>query len=122
MRRALAGLRDVGLLTWQQRLVRCEWPAGGAGATRVEQTSNAYAFLLPTEPIAAPLPRPVSLRMSSNCGGQTDRETPSLFISIGLPVLDEAEKQRLDAIQAARKEQRDAEWRAERAERWSWMT
>ena len=145
--RALNRLRDVGLLTWEQRLVRRPWPAGGAGATRVEQTSNAYAFLLPTEPVAAPRSRPVRVRLpdrsgradaqtlpllipmeppaaAPNCGGRIDREISSLLIPIGMPMLDEAEKRRLNALQAARKEKLDAEWVAQRAERWKrwgWM-
>ena len=40
--RALKALQGVGLLTWERRLVRRLWPAGGPGASRAEQTSNAY--------------------------------------------------------------------------------
>ena len=57
VRRALAALQAVGLLTWEQRLVRKPWPAGGPGATRAEQTSNAYALLLPGVPVAPRLER-----------------------------------------------------------------
>jgi hypothetical protein len=50
--RATARMRDLGLLRWERRLVRCGW--------RAEQTSNSYQ-LMPT----APLP---------SCGGQIVRE------------------------------------------------
>ncbi len=101
------------------RLVRRPWPVGGRGATRAEQTSNAYVFSLPTGPIAAPVPRPVQLRMPMpNCGGQDGRETPLKIIPTGIPTLSEAERRELEAIRAARKAQRDAEWMAQRAERW----
>lgn len=54
-RRATARLRKLGLLLWQQRLVRNGW--------RTEQTSNAYVLLTPA---INPPPR---------CGGQMVRET-----------------------------------------------
>src|SRR5206468_353729 len=50
VRRALAAFRELGLLAWAQRLVVRPWPAGGRGATRAEQTSNAYALELPATP------------------------------------------------------------------------
>jgi len=123
VRRALAGLREAGMLAWEQRVVRRPWPAGGAGATRAEQTSNAYVFLLPTGPIAAPVLRPMQFRMP-NCGGQVGRETPLKIIPTEIPTLSEAERRQLEAIQTTRKTKRDAEWMAERAERWQkwgWM-
>jgi hypothetical protein len=58
VRRAICTMRDLGLLSWERRLVRNGW--------RCEQTSNAYALLTTA---AAPAPR---------CGGQNVRETGSL--------------------------------------------
>jgi len=116
VRRALAALCEAGLLTWEQRLVRRPWPAGGAGATRAEQTSNAYIFSLPTGPIAAPVPRPVQFRMP-NCGGQVGREIPLKIILTEIPALSEAERRQLEALRTARKAQRDTEWMAQRTER-----
>ena len=59
--RATAVMRALGLLRWDQRLVRSGW--------RAEQTSNAYK-LVPTAAMpAAVLPLP-------HCGGQNGRETP----------------------------------------------
>lgn len=119
VRRALAALRGVGALAWEQRLVCRPWALGGQGATRAEQTSNAYALLLPGVPVApreARRVRPAQLRF--NCAGQADRETPLKIIYRQLPPLSDAERQRLEAIQAARRERREAEWMAQRAERW----
>ena len=116
VQRALKGMRALKLLTWEQRLVRRPWPAGGPGATRAEQTSNAYALLLPTGPVVARVRRPVQLRLC--CDGQADYETPSKMIPRQLPPLSDDEKHRLQIIQAARKARLDAEWMARRAERW----
>ena len=117
--RAVHRLRELKLLAWEQRVVRRPWPAGGKGATRAEQTSNAYLFLLPTEPIAAPVPRPVQPRLQlPYCGSQTGRETPVEMILTQFPARTEAERREQDARMAARKAKRDAEWMAERAERW----
>ena len=46
VQRALRRLADLGLLTWQRRLVRAGW--------RAEQTSNAYALALGDAPPAPP--------------------------------------------------------------------
>ena len=119
VRRALAALRDARLLAWEQRLVRRPWPQGGPGASRAEQTSNAYALTLPTEtikPIVAPAHRPMRLRL--HCGSQADRETPSKMIKEMLPTLSKEASKQLTAIMAARKIQLDTEWLAKRAERW----
>jgi len=60
--RATASMRDLGLLRWDQRLIRTDW--------RAEQTSNAYELVPAAAPTAAlPLPR---------CGGQSVRETPKV--------------------------------------------
>ena len=117
VRRALGGLRDAGMLAWEQRVVRRPWPEGGPGATRAEQTSNAYAFLLPTGPIAALAPRPVQFRLP-HCGGQAGRETPLKMIPIELPTFTEIERREQENRMIARKAKRDAEWMAERTERW----
>lgn len=53
-RRATASLRDLGLLSWQCRLVRADW--------RTEQTSNQYELLMTPAP------------MLPCCGGQSVRE------------------------------------------------
>lgn len=117
--RALAALRELGLLAWERRLVRRPWPAGGPGASRAEQTSNAYALLLPEGAVAPPAERrPSAGRRQPDCGGQADCETPSQYIPSLLPVLDEATRKRLEAIQAIRTTQRQQEWLAQRAERW----
>ena len=119
VRRALAALRGVGLLAWEQRLVRRPWPEGGAGASRAEQTSNAYALLLPTRPVTVREGHqgwPVQLRLG--CGGQADRETPSQVIPKRLPPFDPAAKKALQKIAAARAVQFQREWAAKRAERW----
>jgi len=50
--RALEALWAGGMLTWERRLVRRPWPAGGHGATRAEQTSNAYELMLPNRLVA----------------------------------------------------------------------
>lgn len=119
VRRALKALKAAGLLAWEQRVVRCPWPAGGPGAIRAEQTSNAYELLIPWTPVA---PRTERRRCEavcrSDCGGQLARETPPKLISNLLPELSEAEQHRLEAIQAARKARREQEWLRERSERW----
>ena len=117
--RAVKALRELKLLAWEQRVVRRPWPAGGKGATRAEQTSNAYELLLPTGPLAPRERQPMQVRLPlPHCGSQVGRETPSEMISRGFPVFSEAERREQDALLAARKARRDAEWVAERAERW----
>jgi hypothetical protein len=117
--RALNALRAVGLVAWERRLVRRPWPEGGRGATRAEQTSNAYELLLPDRPVA---PREERRRSAAqprpDCDRQAAGEIPSQLILRGLPELTEAERGRLQAIQAARWARLDAEWHAQRAERW----
>ena len=118
VRRALDSLRELGLLRWERRLVRREWPAGGRGASRAEQTSNAYELLLPTGPLVPRARRPVQRRLPLRCDGQTGRETQLNMIHRELPPLSEDERKRLEGIQAARQERLAAEWLAQRAERW----
>ena len=117
--RALKALQAVGLVGWERRLVRRAWPAGGRGATRAEQTSNAYELLLPDRPIAPREERRCSgMRRRPDCDRQAAGEIPSQLILRGLPELTEAELLRLKAVQTARWAQLDAEWHAQRAERW----
>ena len=117
--RALKALQAMSLVGWERRLVRRPWPAGGAGATRAEQTSNAYELLLPDRPVAPREERRCSaVRRRPNCDQQLAGETPSQLILRGLPELTEAERVRLQAIQAVRWARLDAEWHAKRAERW----
>ena len=65
--RATAAMRALGLLRWDQRLIRSGW--------RTEQTSNAYE-LVPAAELTAVLPVP-------RCGGQNGQVTPKeRFIDI----------------------------------------
>jgi len=117
--RALAALRAVGLVTWERRLVRRAWPAGGRGATRAEQTSNAYELLLPDRPVALREERRCSaVRRQPDCDRQPAGETPLQLILRSFPEVTETELQRLKAIQTARWVRLDAEWHAKRAEQW----
>lgn len=120
VRRALATLRQAGLLAWEQRLVRRSWPAGGRGAQRAEQTSNAYLFTVPVGPITPPLPRPVRQRRLPlpHCGGQAGRETPSQYASGAFVMPSEEELAQVRSLKAARTARLEAEWLAQRAERW----
>jgi len=113
--RALKALRG-GLLAWQQRLVCRPWKGGGKGAVRAEQTSNAYALLLPTAAVAAPAPRVARCRL--DCGSQAGRETPSQLIPRELPPFNPVAKKALQEIAAVRAAQFRREWTATRAERW----
>ena len=120
--RALKALQALGLLTWERRLVRCAWPAGGPGATRAEQTSNAYELRLPDRPVAPREERrPRAERAMSpfaDCDRQAAGEIPYQFILKGLPELTEAERKQLERIKQARRARLDAEWRTKRAEQW----
>jgi len=117
--RALKALQGVGLVAWERRLVRRPWPAGGPGATRAEQTSNAYELLLPDRPVAPREERRCSaVRHRPDCDRQPARETPSQVILKGLPELTETEQRRLKGIQEARWARLTAEWHDKRAERW----
>ena len=117
--RALKALQAVGLVTWERRLVRCDWPEGGPGATRAEQTSNAYELRLPDKPVAPREERrPRAVPPVPDCDRQRAGETPYQFILRELPELTEAERKRLEEIKQARKARLNAEWQAKRAERW----
>ena len=117
--RALQALQAVDLVAWERRLVRRPWPAGGRGASRAEQASNAYELLLPGRPVAPREERrcgPVRARI--DCDQQIAGETPSQLILRGLPELTEAERVQLKSIQDARWVRLTAEWHTKRAERW----
>ena len=117
--RALNALRDAGMLTWERRLVRRAWPAGGRGAQRAEQTSNAYELLLPARPVAPREQRRCStVRLRPDCDRQPARETPSQYVLGGFVMPSEAEMERVRTLVAARKARLDVEWLAQRAERW----
>ena len=117
--RALKALQAVDLVGWERRLVRRPWPAGGRGATRAEQTSNAYELLLPARPVAPRQERRCSaVRRRPNCDRQDAGEIPSQLILRAFPELTEADRQRLQAMQEARRVRLAAEWHAKRAERW----
>ncbi len=82
--RALKALQAVGLVGWERRLVRRPWLAGGRGATRAEQASNAYELLLPGRPVAPRQERRCSaVRRRSDCDRQPAGETPSQIILRG---------------------------------------
>ena len=117
--RALKALQAVDLVGWERRLVRRPWPAGGRGASRAEQTSNAYELLLPGRPVAPRQERRCSaVQRRPNCDRQPAGETPVQVILRGFPELTEAELARLRAIQEARQARLTAEWHAKRAKRW----
>jgi len=117
--RALKALQAVDLVAWERRLVRRPWPAGGRGATRAEQTSNAYELLLPNRPVAPREDRRCSaVRLKPDCDRQPAGETPSQLILRSFPEVTEAELRRLKAIQTARWAQLNAQWHAKRAARW----
>ena len=117
--RALKALQAVGLVAWERRLVRRPWPAGGPGATRAEQASNAYELLLPGRPVAPRQERRCcAVQRRPDCDRQAAAETPSQIILRSVPELTEAELMRLRTIQRARQVRMAAEWHAKRAERW----
>ena len=117
--RALKALQAVGLIAWERRLVRRPWPAGGPGATRAEQTSNAYELLLPNRPVAPREERRCNaMQRRPDCDRQSAGEVPSQIILRGFPEVTEAELARVRAIQTARWARLDAEWHAKRVERW----
>jgi hypothetical protein len=82
-------MRGLGLLRWDQRLVRAGW--------RAEQTSNAYELVLTSAP---PVPVPSS-------GGQAGRETRRIldsycpqFTAAEIQVAQAALAQRRAAVEA----------------------
>ena len=117
--RALKALQGVGLLSWERRLVRRAWPVNGTGATRAEQTSNAYELTLPNQPVAPRAERQCASQPAlSVCDRQTGGETPSQYILSGFPMPTEAELERVRMLRDARWTRLTAEWHAKRAERW----
>ncbi|MDT7952398.1 MAG: hypothetical protein RQ966_12920 [Acetobacteraceae bacterium] len=126
VRRALAALRALGMLTWEQRIERRAWPEGGQGASRAEQVSNAYALVLPTAPVSPLLCAAVralrGARPRANTGGQPGRGTPGKYVSTPPPAFDPAAKAALQEIAAARTVQLRSEWAARQAARWGRST
>ena len=117
--RALQALQAVDLEGWERRLVRRPWPAGGPGASRAEQTSNAYELLLPGRPVAPRQERRCApVRYRHDCDRQAAGETSSQLILRGLPELTEVERVQLKSIQDTRWARFTAEWHAKREERW----
>ena len=117
--RALKALQAIGLLTWERRIVRKEWPAGGRGAARVEQTSNAYELLLPDRPIAPREERRCrAVASHPNCGRQKAGETPSQMTHRGFPELTQAKLAEMKIMQDARQLRLMAALQAERAKKW----
>ena len=96
---------ELGLLRKHRRLVRLPWPEGGRGATRVQQTSNAYELIFPQGHV---VPKPRRLRPNTGCHNgaeQTDREIP-LF-----PEMDRTEALRsLEQVRLARADVLMASW------------
>ena len=75
VRRAINALRGLGLLAWQQRVVREGW--------RVLQTSSAYVLSIAGTPPAAPI----------FTGGQSGRETERIDIQpTSMPPISRLEK------------------------------
>lgn len=86
VRRALAALRDLGLVQWCRRLVRDGWGA--------RQTSNAYELLTSAKPPVFP-----SLRY----GGQRARGSRDVLIQPSLPLPAPAEATTAQAALADRR-------------------
>ena len=55
---------ELGLIRKHRRLVRMLWPEGGRGATRVQQTSNAYELVFPQGHV---VPKPCRPRPNTDC-------------------------------------------------------
>ena len=116
--RVLKALRGMGLLTWERRLVRRPWPAGGPGATRAEQTSNAYELLLPDRAVAPRQERPCrAVRLRPGCDRQAAGETSHEIMQRRLPDMTPETLKRMASLSQARTEKLNAEWLAKRAER-----
>jgi DNA-binding transcriptional ArsR family regulator len=100
VRRALAALRDLGLLDWQRRLIR------DRRGTR--QTSNAYRLSTPATPPAAPALRPITPKVQYRMGS-------TARLSAGpAPAFDPAARKALERIAAARAARFGQEWAARR--------
>ena len=108
VQRALAAMRDLGLVHWVNRIQRNGW--------RCEQTSNGYIWLAGARPPEGRKPR-------RRCGGQIGRATVLLrrttyFLPSSAPTMGRQEA--AEALARAR-EQREArlaaDWRARHAGR-----
>jgi hypothetical protein len=72
VQRALDRLRELGLLSWQRRLVRCGW--------RTEQTSNSYV-LTPAATLPAcdlQIARPVNVSLKKKGRIEAERGAPEV--------------------------------------------
>jgi DNA-binding GntR family transcriptional regulator len=103
VRRALAALHGLGLLDWQRRLVR--------RPSRAEQTSNAYRFVLPQQPIT---PIPNKPRTLENL----HKKASTAKLAAALPTPDPDARRALERIAAARAAQLAEAWHARQAARW----
>ena len=92
-------MRACGLVSWERRIVRRPWPAGGKGASRAEQTSNAYALSMPQQAPA------LSLCKKSFAS--------SLTVAVA-PAFDPAARKALERIAAARAARLAQAWGARR--------
>jgi hypothetical protein len=64
---------ELGLMRKHRRLVRLPWPEGGRGATRVQQTSNAYELLFPPGHVVLKARRVPLNTGCHNGDGESDR-------------------------------------------------
>jgi hypothetical protein len=96
-RRSADGLRAVGLIRWQRRLVRNGW--------RAEQTSNAYELLTT---VSNPMPMP---NWPVPCGGHSAPETR--LVQIERPELTAAEVREAQAALARRRTMLESRWRSD---------
>jgi hypothetical protein len=92
-------MRNLGLLRWDQRLVRADW--------RAEQTSNAYELV----PAATVLVNVLS------CSGQTVRETGRVGSSY-CPTFTAAEIQAAQDALARRRAAVEAKWLMNKRSGW----
>lgn len=72
----------LGLVEKHRRLVRRPWPGGGRGATRVEQTSNAYVLTFPSRPVSSAALRAPLAMVRPNTGGHFDAGDLDLRYSV----------------------------------------
>ena len=98
-------LVELGLILKHRRLVRLPWPEGGRGATRVQQTSNAYELIFPQGHV---VPKPRRLRFNTGC--HNGAEQTGKRISLGME-MDRSEALRgLEQVRLARASVLMASW------------
>ena len=101
MARHIDRMVELGLMRKHRRLVRLPWPEGGCGATRVQQTSNAYELLFPPSHV---VPKARRVRLNSGChsgGEESDRRIslgPSLDREESLRVIEQVRLQRTASL------------------------